>query len=90
MGWVLLRALSLTRFLYWRPARFCMQHPFLLWKLRQACEHYVGLQHIILEGDFLTVLKKVWSTLSDRSAISPVIADAKDCLANFHSCWEDR
>ncbi|KAK5774837.1 hypothetical protein PVK06_042699 [Gossypium arboreum] len=46
----------------------------------------LGLNHVIIEGDSLTVIKKVQSQKRDRSEIEPFIFNIKDEKAVFYDC----
>ncbi|KAK5844651.1 hypothetical protein PVK06_000791 [Gossypium arboreum] len=48
--------------------------------------HELGLKQVIIEGDSLTVIKKVQNPKRDRSEIGPFIFDIKNQKAGFHKC----
>ncbi|KAK8976633.1 hypothetical protein V6N11_057233 [Hibiscus sabdariffa] len=43
----------------------------------------VGFSNVIIEGDSLTVIKKINAGSHDRSVIAPIIADIKELAKNF-------
>ncbi|KAK8545753.1 hypothetical protein V6N12_026575 [Hibiscus sabdariffa] len=43
----------------------------------------VGLSNVIIEGDSLTVIKKINAGSHDRSVIAPIIVDIKELAKNF-------
>ncbi|KAL4303379.1 hypothetical protein GQ457_10G023210 [Hibiscus cannabinus] len=45
----------------------------------------MGLLNVIIEGDSLTVVKKLNSSSHDRSIIAPIIVDIKDMAESFNS-----
>ncbi|MBA0701383.1 hypothetical protein Goari_022293, partial [Gossypium aridum] len=46
----------------------------------------LGLKHVEIEGDSLTVIKKVQNTSRDKSAIEPYIQDIKELTTVFYDC----
>ncbi|KAL4323773.1 hypothetical protein GQ457_11G032890 [Hibiscus cannabinus] len=54
-----------------------------------ACQQAVllamdaGLSNVIIEGDSLTVIKKINDDSHDRSVIAPIVADIKELAKNF-------
>ncbi|MBA0802805.1 hypothetical protein Gohar_013075, partial [Gossypium harknessii] len=43
----------------------------------------IGFRHVQIEGDSLTIIKKLHTSTDDRSFLSPIIADIKHMLGFF-------
>ncbi|KAH1072753.1 hypothetical protein J1N35_025081 [Gossypium stocksii] len=53
----------------------------LLWVGRE-----LGIKYVIIEGESLTLIKKVQNKKQDKSVIGPYIVDIKDQNATFYEC----
>ncbi|MBA0789291.1 hypothetical protein Gotri_000189 [Gossypium trilobum] len=47
---------------------------------------YLGMKYVEIEGDSLTVIKKVKNPNRDKSTIGPYIHDIKEQNATFYEC----
>ncbi|KAL4290639.1 hypothetical protein GQ457_14G002490 [Hibiscus cannabinus] len=57
----------------------------IAWKQAVQFAKELGFSNVVIEGDSLTVLKKIVLCVLDRSILAPIVFDIKELSLDFHS-----